>query len=141
MLVHNKFNVNNSFGFILIVNVSVNSKVLSTALGEMYLEGQTNRIKMMFSTCVVKALLKHQYYRSVDAAAESCSIALDLLRLSDYYDVPCLWNDVVAVFVASDHDWFELTDVFETFNFVAKCIERYDSAAKLIDKLMHVFVV
>lgn len=119
----------------------VNSEVLSIALGKVYLEGQTNKIKMEYSGSVVKALLEHQYYRSVDAAAESCSVSLELLRLADYYDISCLWIDVVAVFVASDPDWFQLSQVFETFHFLAKCTGRYDSAVKLVDKLMHVFVV
>lgn len=128
-------------GVILLFRFVVNSEVLSAALGESFLEGRTNRISMMFSAEVVMALLKHQYYRNLDAAAESFSVTIELLRVSEYYDIQGLWNDLVSVILASDSDWFQLPQVFEAFHFVAKSSMRYTPATELIEKLMNVLVM
>lgn len=119
---------------------TVNSSVLSIAFGESYLEGQTNRIRMAYSSLVVKALLKHLYYRNCDAATESFNMSLDLLRVADYYNIPSLWKDVVAVVLASQDDWFPLPQVFEALLFVSKSTVCHPTLAKLTEKLMNVLV-
>lgn len=120
---------------------TVNSRVISTALeGETYLEGQTSRLKMMYSEPVVKALLKYLYYRNLDAAAESCLVALDLLRASDYYHLDNLWNDVTTLFLRSELGWFtQQIYLLETFNFVAKVAARHHNTDELARKLMMFF--
>lgn len=114
--------------------------MLAVALGKAYLEGQTNRVEMMFSASVVKAFLRHQYYRNLDAAADSFTIALELLRVADYYNVMSLWNDIVNIFLASSDDWFQVGQVFEAFEFLAKCSSRHPAATQLLQKLIKVLV-
>lgn len=118
-----------------------NSSVISLALQETYLEGQTSRIKVDYSSNVGMALVKYVYYRNMDAAAESCSIALDLLRASDYYSIKNLWNDVVLLFLRSEESWFDLVVLFETFDFIVKVCNRYSNSDEMVRKLISVFVM
>lgn len=103
-----------------------------------YKEAKENRMKMEgISTATVNALLAFIYCDDLKEAVASCSLAFDLLKCADQYDISDLWKSVATIFVESPASWYELDVAVGLFDFVNNCA-REESKEKLSMRLIRV---
>lgn len=112
--------------------------MLAAELGSNFQEGISGKIKMQYSKDAVSALLKYQYYRSIDTGNDSGFIAFELLQIADFYAIGNLRIDIEELLIESANDWFDEESLFEIYSFLIQ-IPQTCNTAELFCKLHRVF--
>lgn len=107
---------------VFIVLFPVKSPVLTQMIQGDFMEAKENRVQMNdMSTDGVKALLSFLYCGDLQKAQASPSLALELLKCADKYDITDLWNAAGAIFLGTLPTWCQVDVALQLFAFANNC--------------------
>lgn len=92
----------------------------------------------------VRAFLQYLYFGGISVAQGNSTVASQLLKKADQYNIPKLWEPMITILMIRPVEWYSVDDALSLFAFAQERLqqskERAGDFKELMEKMKQVLV-